>query len=204
VIFYGLALAACGGGGGDDDGGASSASGSFADCFSASRTVNYRLDMPFGTVPASYGPGIFQNRAAVMWATYLPDGAAYKIYWAVTSNSVITLGSIDSDGTVIPSNPADNTMPFMRPGDYYDTGYYVDSDGEPVRPSRTTFVGFETLTLAGRKFTNVCHFRDQDLLDNGNLDPSDKPDDIWSAPEYGPIRHVTAGVTVEYEYAGER
>jgi hypothetical protein len=115
---------------------------------------------------------------------FYPDGNTTYTqtnYWSVTNSGVTLIaeiaynGTVTNDGTFLPYN--------MSPGQTA-----TDPSNQP-----STFVGFETLTLAGQTFTNTCHLKGVDTQGN--------PTDAWYAPGYGIIKQIDANGTDQYDGA---
>jgi hypothetical protein len=119
-----------------------------------------------------------------------------KNYWTVTSSGVQILGAEISNS--VSRSPDGNgggradggvqtnsscTYPLdMKPGDSMAcTGTYTSTGPDmpgltSTSTSHTTFVGFETITVSGKTFNNVCHF----------TTPSDGAvTENWIVPGYG-------------------
>jgi len=204
VVTAVLALGACGGGGGDgggdDNPGASdtpsaSASGSIIACFTADRTISYAVTTLNGLPNKIYpnrqtvGPVFYNGQPVTGETESLPSEGvtdsgdlttAISNYWTITNNGVQFIAMLYSDGTVVQTN--DDFYPQnMQPGQTTST-----SDGLIIN----TFIGFETFSLAGKTFTNTCHFRQ---VHNGI------ESNWWVAPGYGIIKSIaTGGSTTQY------
>jgi len=116
------------------------------------------------------------NGQAVTGQTFFyPNGGttyAQTHYWKVANSGVTIVARVDYNGTVTPSSTFFPQN--MTPGQAVagDTAY--------------TFVGFETVNLASKTFSNACHFKD-----SGG--------DVWYAPGYGNIKEVGSdGSTTRY------
>jgi hypothetical protein len=131
------------------------------------------------------GPMMYNGQSVTGQTLFYPSGnTTYtKIdYWTVTNSGVTMIaevsnpGAATDDGTFFPQN--------MSPG---QTVTNPSNDA-------TTFIGFETLTLAGQTFTNACHFNGVDHLGNQG--------DAWYAPGYGMIKQV-ANDGSSWQYDGD-
>jgi len=177
-----LALGGCGGS--DDD-------GSIVACFTADRTVNFKMkasNVPSGQVgvsrstvgPMNYGG---QNLTGQKFF-YTRGSTTYEEtnYWRVASNGMTGVARVNIDGSVKPSStfyPQD-----MSPGQIAK-----DPDN-----SYSTFIGFETLSLGGKTFSNTCHFNV--VYPDQNVDNTD----IWYAPGYAVIKQTySSGLMSQYD-----
>ena len=176
-----LALGACGGDGGDDSD-TQSGTGSIVDCFTANKAVSFT----FTSLPTSFtganrsttGPMIYNDQIVMGQTIYYSNGATVNNYWSITDNGVTSIASVINNSTVVPDG---TFFPYnMKPGQTT-----VDSNN-----NISTFVGFETVSLAGKTFTNTCHFKGVDI--EGNAAES------WSAPGYGVIKEVETAGTIQY------
>jgi len=197
-----------------------SAGGSIAACFTASVPVSYQTDttMPGGgsvTSDASAGPGTVNGQAASLVQTFSLYGSPVSwSAWGISSTSVFDLGQSASGNAAVTCVPKTHSyIPLdMQPGQFVEDQFgaeYSDtcSDGTTVASSdplvRLTFIGFEPITLAGKTFSNTCHFRSQELVRAGVLNPNANPSDVWFAPGYGQIKATDgAGGTMQYSGSG--
>jgi len=183
VAAVAVALGGCGGGGNDDSSPASGSNGSITDCFTVSKTVSFSLtsfNVPSGQIfpsRSTAGPMTYNGQAVIgQTVFYLSGNTTYteSDYWMVANNGVILIADVDYngvatvDGTVFPQN--------MSPGQTAS-----DSSNDDI----STFVGFETLSLAGKTFSNTCHFTAGQA-------------DAWFAPGYGMIKRIINGGTWQY------
>ena len=187
VAAAALALGGCGGGGsGNDDSDTPPSSGSIIDCFTANKTVSFSVstsNAPSGLIfPSRSTTGaMIYNGQSVTGQTffYLSGNTTYteSTYWTISNNGVTFAAEVDYngvsavDGTFLPQN--------MNPGQTATNSSNVT----------TTFVGFETVSLAGKTFSNTCHLKVVDQGDQG---------DGWYAPGYGMIKRIENGVTSQY------
>ena len=190
VLPVAAAVFALSGCGGDDDNPVIGGNGSpsITACFTANNTISYALttsNVPSGsTVPtkSTVGPMTYNGNAVTGQTAFYPSGSkTYTTanYWVVASNGVTLAETISSDGTVVP----DGTFypQNMKPGQVV-----TNSSGDS-----TTFMGFETLTLAGKTFSNTCHFKGVDADGNSS--------DAWYASGYGEIKSAYPnGETAQY------
>ena len=123
------------------------------------------------------GPMIYNGQVVTGQIYFYPNGSTQSIYWMVTSSGVKIIGSVYSDGTVTSDGTfwSQNTNP----------GQTASDSNNNV----STFVGFQTVNLAGKTFTNTCHFNAVGNQGSG---------DVWYAPGYGVIKQVGATGTVQY------
>jgi hypothetical protein len=186
-----LTLCACGGGGGDSapvNPGPDSGE-SIVACFTADNTVNFAmatLNAPSGNMGPSRsttGPMTYNGQAVTgQMASYQIETVLYTTtnYWSVASNGITFIANKDDySGTTTPINVLFPQN--MSPGQTVS-----NAKGDIV----FTFVGLETLSLAGKTFSNTCHIKQ--THQNGT-------DNIWYAPGYGLIKEVDfLGVTAQY------
>jgi len=198
----GLALTACGGDGGDD--GNTVARGAVEACFTVPETVSFNVNYfgadGTGAVGGFYrrmvGPTTFNGQAATQsrTVTYVPDRpldekSSVSVYWAVTDSGIALLGNtktqanepdnsyISSPAAVIPLN--------IQPGQSVNLVSSQVVSASFDAPASFTFVGLETLTLSGKTFSDVCHFRVQGTP-AGATGPV--TNDLWYASGYGEIQ----------------
>ena len=182
VAAAALALGGCGGGGSDDSD-TSSSGGSIVDCFTAKNTVNFMMtesDQPSQIFRSTTGPMTYNGQAVTGQIVFYPNGIVNtdSSYWTITSNGVTMIATVYNnddvipDGTFFPKN--------MAPGQAA-----TDSKGNVA-----TFIGFETTSLAGKTFSNTCHFK--------GIDPDGYSAETWYAPGYGLIKQVESSVSLQY------
>jgi hypothetical protein len=187
VAAAALALGGCGGGGsGNDDSDTPASSGSIIDCFTANKTVNFSVvvpNAPINSVVATRsttGPMIYNGKAVTGQTLFYSNGSPFteSNYWTVTSNGVTMIATVLSNGTVAP----DGTFyPYnMNPGQTA-----TDSSNDV-----TVFIGFETVSLAGKTFINTCHIR--------GVDSRGISAEGWYAPGYGLIKQTGSNGTFQY------
>jgi hypothetical protein len=175
-----LALGGCGGSDDSTDAVVSS-SGSITACFTANSTVSFSYTTTSNQLPnrSTVGPMTYNGQAVTGQIAFYPSGTitAFTSYWTVASNgvtqiaSVINNSTVELDGTFLPQN--------MNPGQAA-TG---------SNNNVSTFLGFQTITLAGKTFANTCHF---------NIKDNTGTTEQWYAPGYGVIQQVGATGTVQY------
>jgi len=179
-----FALSGCGG---DDDnpvigGGNNNGSPSITACFTANNTVSYAvttLNAPSGSIIPTrdtVGPMTYNGQAVTGQTVFYSSGTktyTTSNYWTVTNSGVTMLAEVDQNGNIT----TDDTFypQNMEPGQVV-----TDSSGDVF-----TFIGFETLTLAGKTFSNTCHI-------NGSDTTGDQVQ-AWYAPGYGIIKRITNG-----------
>jgi hypothetical protein len=168
-----LGLTACGGDGGDDSD-TQGGTGSIVDCFTVNKTVNFAVlssALPANAIPptrSTTGLMTYNGQAVTGQTFFYPNGnTTYtdSTYWTTTNNGATLVAEVDYDGAVtidgtfFPQN--------MNPGQGA-----IDSSN-----NISTFVGFETISLASKIFSNTCHFK------AGKTD-------AWFAPGYGIIKRI--------------
>jgi hypothetical protein len=194
VVATVVTLGGCGGsdssgGGGDNFASSNNGSGSIVACFTVSDGVNFSVTasgVPAGQIfpnRSMTGPMTYNGQSVTGQTLFYPSGnTTYTVndYWAVTNNGVTLTATVNYNGTVTPDG---TFLPYnMSPG---QTATNSSNDV-------STFVGFETLTLAGQTFSNTCHFSDVDHLGNQA--------NAWYAPEYGIIKNsADGGGTWQYD-----
>jgi len=173
---------------------------SITECYAATQTVRYALTTlnPKPSLvyvyQATVGPATYKGQSAVGQTWFYPAGAATRptgvplnsqtIYWAVTSSGVTGLGGLYDDGSIID----------VAPTYFYPSNM---SPGQTVIQQSTlhdTLIGFETITLVGKTFTNTCHIKQVDS--QGNF-----VQEFWQAPGYGAIKVIYPDGTIE-QYNG--
>ena len=188
VAAAALALGGCGGGGsGNDDSDTPASSGSIIDCFTANKTVNFAMtssNMPAGTTGPSRsttGPMNYNGQSVTGQAAFYISGSttyATHSYWKVTTSGVTMIAYADIYDTATPDGtfyPKDMTP-----------GQTVTSPNNVVN----TFIGFETVNLAGKTFSNTCHFK--------GVDTQGHQVESWFAPQYGNIQQTGYNGTSQY------
>jgi len=194
-LFMALPVAAAvfvlSGCGGDDDNPVTGGNGSpsITACFTVNKTVSYAVmsNVSSGSVGANkstVGPMTYNGQAVTGQTSFFPDGTktyTTSNYWTVTNIGVTSIAGVDyngtseSDGTFFPQN--------MEPGQVV-----TNSSNDT-----TTFIGFETFTLAGKTFSNTCHFQATDTAGNRV--------ETWYASGYGSIKQINANGTEQYNGA---
>ena len=196
VLGLALALGGCGDDDSDGGGAQSRSSGFITACYTVNQTVSFGLTstgVPSGQVYANrstVGPMTYNGQAVTGQTFYYPSGGqvtSQTNYFIVTSGG-ITMGntvvvnvdgstSVTPDGSFLPQN--------MSPGQTVNST--TDSN---------TFVGFETITLAGKTFYNTCHFK---ALSTINGEGNAGSMDVWVAPGYLTVKEVSStGMTEQY------
>ena len=187
VAAAALALGGCGGGGSDDSSDTQGDGKSIVDCFTANKTVSFSVthtNVPTNSIPSTRsttGPMTYNGQTVTGQKFFYPSGnLTYTTsrYWTVTNSGVTFIAEVDYTGaespdkTFFPQN--------MNPG---QTATSFSND-------ISTFVGFETVILAGKTFS-TCHFK--------GVDPQGNQAEGWYAPEYGQIKVIEAdGATTQY------
>jgi len=183
-------------------------SGSVPACFSAPTTVSYALKVtppdPEQPNRVTIGPSTYNGQAAVRERSFHPSGATSDTFVSVTNSSATVLGMVvtpvDAPQMTYVYNPLPVYPANMQPGQMVEEKYTfnIAGIGGISGTVRSTFVGFETITLAGRTFAHACHFRRQATTAGAPLI------DVWIAPGYGQVKTVehpttfSAGNTMEY------
>jgi len=213
------ALTACGGGGDSTPAATTTpttpAAASFAGCFEITEGVAYTVTDP-GGVPdgVRMAKETFEGavRNAAVEFTDATTVRSNATYWSQDANGTRLLGGIlyDANGNAIAKAVRSDgfTLPLtMQAGDSKTLNYTEvttvlagASAGHTETASAQetwTFEGYETVTLAGKTFTDACRVKtlDADAAANG-----DGPSTLWFAKGFGIIRAVhtnSAGATVE-------
>jgi hypothetical protein len=186
VLGFAWALSACGGGGDGSDSTSPSSNGSITACFTATKTVNFALTasgVPPGSVAANrstVGPMTYNGQAATGQTDFYPTGntiSTETLYWTVTSSGVTIIANVDYKGTVTPGSVffPQNMVPSQTVTGFDNTRY--------------TLVGFESINLAGKIFSNACHYK---------ADGNGAAEEGWYAPGYGLVKQIVSGVTRQY------
>lgn len=213
------ALAACGGG--DDDGESTPTTPTtpvtptFADCFRIVDGLAYTMTDPDGG-DASQATKMVREafegvtRPAMVEMAGTTDVRSAASYWSAESNGIRFWGNLaydangaaeaktlHSDGFLLPLNMQAGQSAALT---YTDTSTQLSgtSAGQTetvTRQENWTFEGFESLTLGGHTFANVCRIR--------VTDPADTefgPSKFWYAPGAGIIKFQStnsAGEVIE-------
>jgi hypothetical protein len=185
-----LALGGCGGSGDDSTDAVVGSSGSITACFTANDAVNFAVavfNAPANSVVPTrsvVGPMIYNGQTVTGQRFFYPNGNTTYTqtnYWTATSSGVTMIATVtntstttvESDDTFLPQNMTPNQT-------------VTNSNNQAA-----TFVGFETISLAGKEFTNACHFNESD--------PDGNPGNAWYAPGYGIIKEIySSGQVVQY------
>jgi hypothetical protein len=199
------ALAACGGG--DDSTTPTAtptpAASSFAACFDVTAGVAYTMTDP-DAGGVSDGVLMLQEsfegvvRSATVELVNATSVRSSATYWSQESNGIRFRGAIDYDGTgtaewktvlsdgfLLPLNMQAGQTADLN---YTETRTYLS--GPQAGQTETsalhegwTFEGFETLTLGGRTFTDVCRIKVSPIPAG-----EDGPTTLWLAKGFGMIR----------------
>ena len=182
-----LALGGCGGSSDNSTDAVVSSSGSITACFTANDVVNFAVEFsgPSSQIPATRsvaGPMIYNGQVVSGQKLFYPNGNityTQSNYWTVTSSGVTMIASVDYNGVATTDD-----MFLPQNMNFEQTAVNSTNDVD-------TFVGFESITLAGKIFANTCHIR--------QVDSSGAQADSWYAPGYGMIKDsVSSGVTWQY------
>ncbi|MDR2153768.1 MAG: hypothetical protein LBE78_01885 [Burkholderiaceae bacterium] len=184
-------FAGCGGG----DDGIDLGAPSIVACFSAPKTVKYKLkatNTPAGLVSATsstVGPMTYNNQAVTGQVLFYQNGTTDVDYWLVTKDGVAGIATVTYTGSTYTTDMVFH--PDMRPGEKA-TGTIRNASG--TYTLFNTLVGFEPITLADKVFPNACHIKEENSRDTTT-------GDIWYAPGYGLIKRVDAtdGWTLQYD-----
>ncbi|MCL2829466.1 MAG: hypothetical protein FWD77_01860, partial [Betaproteobacteria bacterium] len=166
--------------------------GGIAACFSADSPVTYAVS---GATYASttVRPDTYEGRPAISNTQYNANGSIYSVnYTEITSSDVLQPATVIGNGAMTLSYTPTYVRArlSMQPGQSFDqratmsTGITYDI--------HTNFVGYETLTLAGKTFSNVCHFIETQVGGGASVKT-----EFWMAHGYGPIK------VNSIQYAGE-
>ena len=185
VVTAALVLGGCGGGDGGDDG------GSITACFTVNKEVSYALksinlaNNTYFPERFTVKPTTYNGQQVVGEIGYFSKASNKNIetaYWQVNKNGVIEIGMVSDNAPLV----------------YDGTSWPADTKPGQTATSSTaevaTFVGFETLTLAGKTFTNVCRFKATTTTSAGQKLTAD----VWVAPEYGHIQQISPQGTFQY------
>jgi len=195
-------LAAANGGGG------SGGNASVAACFSAPQTVNYAMITTGNTdniVRRTVGPTTYNGQAVIGQTRFFANGSSATEYIAVTNSGVSSSTIVYSNGSILTYSPDFLFAPLsIQPGQSFSQRFSMSISGFPLgeREDHTTFVGFETITLAGKTFSNVCHFSGTTLTTPSGYSTGEE---IWVAPGYGVIKATSTGSlgSGTYQYNGD-
>ena len=169
-----------------DTGGSNPTGASITACWTANKTVSFALATT--GLPANYaganrstvGPMTYQGQAVTGQITFYSGSTATATnYWTVTSSGVTFIANIDYTGAVT------STGTTFLPQNMSPSQTVTNNNN-----TRYTFVGFETISLSGKTFSNTCHLRIADSQGNS--------EDAWFAPGYGAIKQVSNGVITQY------
>ena len=165
---------------GGESGGTQAAS--ITTCFTADKTVNFSVT---ANMPSAYlspnrsttGPMNYNGQAVTGQTLFYPSQSTTYTennYWIVTSSGVKIIAHVDYTGGVTDGNL------------FYPQNMSPNQTATGPNNTRSTFVGFETISLAGKTFSNTCHF-------------NTAGSEIWYASGYGLIKEIDPdGVTIQY------
>jgi len=181
-----LALGGCAGYGRDGDSDAPGRNGSITDCFTVNKTVNFTLASSNAQLDqvlpnrSTAGPTTYNGQAVTGQIFFYPKGsiAMNTDYWTVTNSGVALIASVHSDGTVVPD------------GSFYPYNMNPGQTATDSSKNVTTLVGFESISLAGKTFTNICHFK--------GVTSAGAMAETWFAPGYGMIKQIETTGTMQY------
>ncbi|MDR2153757.1 MAG: hypothetical protein LBE78_01830 [Burkholderiaceae bacterium] len=164
-------------------------------CFSAPKTVEFKLkwtNIPVGQAAAnkrSAGPMSYNNQALTGQISFFPNGNTESTYWKVTSSGVEDVAMVSYRGT--------DTLNMVLPADMRPNQTIVGTsrNGNDTYTYSNTLVNFESLTLAEKTFPNTCHIRVENSRETGFTG------DHWYAPGYGIVKQITnpGGITAQYD-----
>lgn len=196
-------LAACGGGDDSATPTVSPVASAFASCFDVTAGVAYTMTDPDA---GGVSDGVlmlkesFEGTVRSATVELLNDTSVRSsaTYWSQESNGIRFWGGIDYDGTGTAEAKTVLSDGFLLPlnmqaGQSADLSYTAtrtDLSGSQAGQSVTsalheswTFEGFETLTLGGKTFANVCRIKSSTIPAG-----EDGPATIWVAKGFGMIR----------------
>jgi len=191
ALALALTLGACGGG---DDPGPNpnpnpTPTASITACFTVDKAVTFAqtaFNVPSGYVASNRStvePATYNGEKATRQTFFYPVSATTTYtdmnYWTVTDSGVRSIAYVDYNGTATPTDwffPKD-----MKPKDKVTDSNKIEY----------TLVGFETISLAGKTFSNTCHIK--------VVDPEGNSDEVWYASGYGVIKDVNPnGGVIQY------
>jgi len=178
----------------------STGTGSVAECFKMPTAVkNYELlatnsDYPGVTLPLQVrlAPVTFMGQSATEYTlNNTLTGESMLNYLTTTNNSMCTVATNDWGATEsIIVYPTPECYPFnISPGASFDfPGFTTTIPGSAGTTytqdkSHNTFIGFATLTLSGKTFSNACHFKSV----SATLDDTEED---WIASGYGIVKSI--------------
>jgi hypothetical protein len=151
----------------------------------------------FYPVSQSVGPATSNGKAVtvngqpvVQTITTMSDGSTSPQYWTTTSNNVAFFSDVYPDGITSADTPIETIPLNMQPGQ----SITENSDAKSVE--QLTFVGFETLALAGKTFSNACHFSLSTHI--AQTTGTDAIDNAWYAAGYGAIQDIDVAYDQAY------
>jgi len=207
-------LAACGGS--DDDSTTPTttpAAAAFADCFDVTAGVAFTMNdpdaggisdgiqmvtEPFEGVVRSASVELMNDTTVRSAATYWSQESNGIRFWGLLdydSTGAVETKTLHSDGFVLPLAMQAGQSTTLS---YTDTYSHLSGDqaGQTETSAQQytwTFEGFETLTLGGKTFTDVCRMRTLDAEAG-----EDGPSTLWFAKGFGLIRvqHTNSAGTI--------
>lgn len=201
IIGLCLALAACGGS--DDSPSTAShppeAPPDLGACFTVRPGLRYTMTSTDPEARSLHGEYLVEpfdgtpRQAQVDYFGTTGDKRFSALYWSVEADGLRFWGDYDHTPEGVPTTKSVYTG-YLVPKTlaptqtvtvhYTDNNHFTNGNVVPEAQQETwTFEGHETLTLAGRTFSNACRIR--------NSDP-DHPEYgsylVWAAPGFGPIQ----------------
>jgi len=169
-----------------DTGGSNPTGASITACFTVPKTVNFAMTatgVPSGSVGVSRsmaGPMTYKGQTVTGQTWFYTSGSTTVTetdYWTITSNGVTLIARANIDGSV-------TTGTLFYPSNMSPGQVAIRDDNH-----RFTLVGFETVSLAGKTFSNTCHIRHVDVAA-----------EMWYAPGYGIVKEIisSSGMTIQY------
>ncbi|MCL2830513.1 MAG: hypothetical protein FWD77_07230 [Betaproteobacteria bacterium] len=182
---------------------------SIAACFSADKAVSYTITgagNQQGIIRRTIGPATYKGQAVTGDTEFFSTPTHTTQYLGITSTEVTILATVYQNGDVLTYSPTNFLWAplSIQPGQSFDRRYTFLLNASPVLVSdyHTSFVGYETIILAGRSFSNVCHFREHTVSTPGGIVADAE---WWFAPGYGAILFTNTssyGDSGSYQYAG--
>jgi hypothetical protein len=196
-------LAACGGGDDTATPTTTATAPAFASCFDVTAGVAYTMTDPDAggvsdgvlMLKESFEGAVRSATVELQNATSVRSSANY---WSQESNGIRFWGDVGYDGTGTAELKTVFSNGFLLPlnmqaGQSADLSYNATStylSGSQAGQTETsalheswTFEGFETLTLGGKTFTNVCRIKSSSVPAG-----EDGPSTFWIAKGFGMIR----------------
>ncbi|MCL2830686.1 MAG: hypothetical protein FWD77_08125 [Betaproteobacteria bacterium] len=181
--------------------GGNTGSGSIAACFSWDKPVSFAI-AGGEVIRRTVGPATYKGRAVMGQSDFYQNASQNSTeYYEIRDGSIFQTDRVYTTGNTLLSCSGNcQVMPLSaQPGYSFDSSYSLNEIG-PYQ-LHTTFVGTETLTLAGKVFSNVCHLNQQATLAGHYINQ-----DLWYAPGYGLIKSTASspgGYIPSSQYNGD-